>query len=241
MSRRAGIWIAGRLSGRLNAITSHPLIATTVGGVVAGLLLGWITTGGAASDNQDKGAGAPCTPVAELRGSGIAAHAISATSDGSLPHFSGQIGGGNFLRVSPVGARDFRNSMKVAPGTRIRVGLRLDNPGPGEVGEVQVKVALPENAAPVLHLRATIRFNGIAGIQQVQDGAVIYVNGARNACARYVPGSSAEGRRRRDNSLWRASLAGEDHIVSAHGLNRGNLRATRYPEAEYLYFDVVVI
>lgn len=232
--------LAGSFTHGLNAVTSHPLIAATLGGIAAGLLLAWITTGGPGGERAEA-TGAPCAPAAGLRGTGTAAESLTATNDGSLPHFDGQISGGNFLRLTRLGVRDFRNSLKVPAGTRIRVGMRLDNPGPGRAGEVQAKVDLPHSATSVLRLRATVKYNGIAGVQRIHDAAVIYVAAARDACLRYVPGSLAEGRKLRNGTYWRNPLPYEDHIVSPSGLNRGDVREVEYPEADYLYFDVVVI
>jgi hypothetical protein len=233
--------LAAALGRGLNTVTSHPLIAATLGGVAAGLLLAWITTGGPVGSERAEAIGAPCAPAAKLRGTGTSAESISATSDGSLPAFNGQIIGGDLLRLTRLGERDFYNSLKVPSGTRVRVGIRLDNPGPGRVGEVRVKVELPQNASSVLRLRLTVRFNGVAGVQSLHDAAVIYVASAREACARYVPGSLAEGQKLSDGTYWRNPLAGEDHIVSPVGLNRGDVREMHYPEADYLYFDVVVV
>jgi hypothetical protein len=216
------------------------MVAATFGGVAAGLILGILAVS-RVDGGSTTAAGAPCQPAGRIRGEGSYAHSVTATSDGSRPHFEGQIGGGNFLRVSHPNIRDFANSMTVAPGDRVRVGARFDNPGPGEVGEVKYRVALPKHAARVLKLIATITFNGLGGITHLHDSAYVYVRPAISACARYVPGTMAEGRRSLDNSLWKQPILGEDHVISHQGLFLGGLPPMKPPEARYMYFEVVVV
>jgi hypothetical protein len=224
----------------MEAISSNAMVAATFGGVAAGLILG-ILAAGAGDGDPAAAAGAPCQPAGRIRGEGSYAHSITATSDGSRPSFEGQIGGGNFFRVSHPNVRDFADSVTVAPGDRVWVGARFDNPGPGEVGEVEYRVELPKHAARVLKLIATITFNGLGGITHLHDSAYVYVKPAISACARYVPGTMAEGRRYLDDSLWKQPILGEDHVISDEGLFLGGFPPMKRPEARYMYFEVVVI
>jgi hypothetical protein len=155
-----------------------------------------------------------------------------------LPDSTGQIDGGDILRVSQIHDEKFVHSMTVAPGTRLLVALKYVNPGPGEAGRVRVRVALPRTASQILKLKGTISFE--SQLQPLHSTAVIYVK-RTDACVRYVPGSTVEVWRYPNGYHWRNPLSDEDHIVGKHGLYLGGIPQMKFGQARYIYFEIEII
>lgn len=229
-------WL-GRIGGAffklLAAVAAHPLIAASVGGVIAGLVVFWITTGSGNTAHPVASSREPCAPAGPLRGPGTHVH-----SDLPADLSSGQIEGGDILRISQLRRDHFVHSMTVVPGTRLLVGLKYVNPGPGEVGGVNVKVSLPRSAGRILKLRGTIDFDG--ALNPWHSIATIYVK-LTDACARYVPGSTVEVWRYPNGYKWRNPISDEDHIVSRGGLYLGGIPQMKFRQARYIYFEIEVI
>ncbi len=150
--------------------------------------------------------------------------------------YSGQIEQGDILRVSKRPRGEFVDAVTVDPGSRVTVGLRLSNPGPGDVGDVKARVVVPKRAASALKLKLIVSWDGVTGRDRTTDTATIFVSPSNaRACARYIPQSTRE--RQGDGPRTPVSL---DWITSESGAYFGQFGSS-LRDVRFAYFDVMVI
>lgn len=218
------------------------MLVTVIGGTIAALVVFALDLGNKDTTPIPRAttskAGPSCEPAINFKGFNDSLPPGSKVSQGAPPAgtYDGQIAGGDLLRVQGPGQKSFGDSATVRPGEVVSVGLMLDNPGPGEVGEVKVHVQLPKQASNALELRVIVSFLGVAGASRVTDTASILVQPSQaRACARYILGSTRKrignGKPEQENLDWIASRSG------AYYGSIGN----RPEDVKVVYFDVVVV